>query len=182
KYEEEALVAAAELSAKHINDRHLPDKAIDVIDEAGAADSIRPEASRKHRVDAHDIEVVVSKIARIPEKTVSVSAREQLERLEPELKKVIYGQDHAIEQLASVIKLQRSGLGHGERPIGSFLFAGPTGVGKTELANQLARIMGVELLRYDMSEYMEKHTVSRLVGAPPGYGGFAQAGLRTDAA
>ncbi|HEY8515901.1 MAG TPA: ATP-dependent Clp protease ATP-binding subunit ClpA [Candidatus Binatia bacterium] len=181
KYEEEALVAAAELSAKHINDRHLPDKAIDVIDEAGAADSIRPEGSRKHRVDAHDIEVVVSKIARIPEKTVSVSAREQLERLEPELKKVIYGQDHAIEQLASVIKLQRSGLGHGERPIGSFLFAGPTGVGKTELAKQLARIMGVELLRYDMSEYMEKHTVSRLIGAPPGYVGFDQGGLLTDA-
>jgi ATP-dependent Clp protease ATP-binding subunit ClpA len=181
KYDEEALVAAADLAFKHINDRHLPDKAIDVIDEAGAADSIRPEESRKHRVDTHDVELVVSKMARIPEKTVSVSAREQLERIEPELKNVIYGQDHAIEQLASVIKLQRSGLGHGERPIGSFLFAGPTGVGKTELARQLARILGVELLRYDMSEYMEKHTVSRLIGAPPGYVGFDQGGLLTDA-
>ncbi|MBY0279452.1 ATP-dependent Clp protease ATP-binding subunit ClpA [Candidatus Binatia bacterium] len=180
-YEDTALEAAAELSFKHINDRHLPDKAIDVIDEAGAADSILPEERRKHVIGTHEIELVVSKIARIPEKTVSVSAREQLERLEPELKKVIYGQDHAIEQLASVIKLQRSGLGHGERPIGSFLFAGPTGVGKTELAKQLAKILGVELLRYDMSEYMEKHTVSRLIGAPPGYVGFDQGGLLTDA-
>ena len=180
-YEDDALQAAADLAFKHINDRHLPDKAIDVIDEAGAADSIRPEESRRHVVDTHDVELVVSKMARIPEKTVSVSARDQLERLAPELKAVIYGQDHAIEQLASVIKLQRSGLGHGERPIGSFLFAGPTGVGKTELAKQLARIMGVELLRYDMSEYMEKHTVSRLIGAPPGYVGFDQGGLLTDA-
>ena len=180
-YEDAALEAAAELSFKHINDRHLPDKAIDVIDEAGAADSILPEERRKHVIDTHAIELVVSKIARIPEKTVSTSAREQLERLGPELKKVIYGQDHAIEQLASVIKLQRSGLGHGERPIGSFLFAGPAGVGKTELAKQLAKILGVELLRYDMSEYMEKHTVSRLIGAPPGYVGFDQGGLLTDA-
>src|SRR5262249_31393860 len=124
---------------------------------------------------------VVSKIARIPEKTVSVSAREQLERLDGELKAVIFGQDHAIEKLASVIKLQRSGLGHHERPIGSFLFAGPTGVGKTELARQLARVLGVELIRFDMSEYMEKHTVSRLIGAPPGYVGFDQGGLLTDA-
>ena len=180
-YAEGALEAAAELSFKHINDRHLPDKAIDVIDEAGAADSILPEERRTHAVTTHDVERVVSRMARIPEKTVSVSAREQLERLEPELKKVIYGQDHAIEQLAAVIKLQRSGLGHGERPIGSFLFAGPTGVGKTELAKQLAKILGVELLRYDMSEYMEKHTVSRLIGAPPGYVGFDQGGLLTDA-
>jgi len=180
-YDEGALEAAAELSFKHINDRHLPDKAIDVIDEAGAADSILPEERRRHVVGTHEVEVVVSKMARIPEKTVSVSAREQLERLAPELQKVIYGQDHAIEQLASVIKLQRSGLGHGERPIGSFLFAGPTGVGKTELAKQLAKILGVELLRYDMSEYMEKHTVSRLIGAPPGYVGFDQGGLLTDA-
>jgi len=165
-YTDDALRAAADLAFKHINDRHLPDKAIDVIDEAGAADSILPEERRKRVVDVHDVERVVSRIARIPEKTVSVSAREQLERLGPELQKVIYGQDQAIEQLASVIKLQRSGLGHGERPIGSFLFAGPTGVGKTELAKQLARILGVELLRYDMSEYMEKHTVSRLIGAP----------------
>ena len=180
-YEDDALEAAAELSFKHINDRHLPDKAIDVIDEAGAADSILPDDIRKRVIDTRAIELVVSKMARIPEKTVSVSAREQLERIEPELKKVIYGQDHAIEQLASVIKLQRSGLGHGERPIGSFLFAGPTGVGKTELAKQLAKILGVELLRYDMSEYMEKHTVSRLIGAPPGYVGFDQGGLLTDA-
>ena len=180
-YDDAALEAAAELSFKHINDRHLPDKAIDVIDEAGAADSILPEERRKHVIGTREVELVVSKMARIPEKTVSVSAREQLERLAPELKKVIYGQDHAIEQLASVIKLQRSGLGHGERPIGSFLFAGPTGVGKTELAKQLAKILGVELLRYDMSEYMEKHTVSRLIGAPPGYVGFDQGGLLTDA-
>jgi ATP-dependent Clp protease ATP-binding subunit ClpA len=180
-YEETALEAAADLAFKHINDRHLPDKAIDVIDEAGAADSILPDERRKRVIGTHEIELVVSKMARIPEKTVSVSAREQLERLAPELKKVIYGQDHAIEQLASVIKLQRSGLGHAERPIGSFLFAGPTGVGKTELAKQLAKILGVELLRYDMSEYMEKHTVSRLIGAPPGYVGFDQGGLLTDA-
>jgi ATP-dependent Clp protease ATP-binding subunit ClpA len=180
-YEETALRAASELAHKHVNDRHLPDKAIDVIDEAGAADSIRPEAERHKVIGTREIEAVVSKMARIPEKTVSTSAREELERLEPELKKVIFGQDHAIQQLAGVIKLQRSGLGHGERPIGSFLFAGPTGVGKTELARQLARIMGVELLRYDMSEYMEKHTVSRLIGAPPGYVGFDQGGLLTDA-
>src|SRR5581483_5289759 len=181
QYEDAALEAAAHLAAKHINDRHLPDKAIDVMDEAGAADSILPADRRKHVIGTPEIELVVSKIARIPEKTVSVSAREQLERLEPELKAVIYGQDHAIEKLASVIKLQRSGLGHAERPIGSFLFAGPTGVGKTELARQLARVMGVELIRFDMSEYMEKHTVSRLIGAPPGYVGFDQGGLLTDA-
>ncbi|HYC23240.1 MAG TPA: ATP-dependent Clp protease ATP-binding subunit ClpA [Candidatus Bathyarchaeia archaeon] len=181
EYEDDALRAAAELSFKHINDRHLPDKAIDVIDEAGAADRILPEEKRRHRIGTHEIELVVSKMAKIPEKTVSVSAREQLERLEPELKKVIFGQDHAIAQLAAVIKLQRSGLGHNERPIGSFLFAGPTGVGKTELSRQMARILGVELHRYDMSEYMEKHTVSRLIGAPPGYVGFDQGGLLTDA-
>jgi ATP-dependent Clp protease ATP-binding subunit ClpA len=180
-YEESALRAAADLAAKHINDRHLPDKAIDVIDEAGAADSILPAERRKKIIGPHEVEIVVSKMARIPEKTVSTSAREQLERLEPELKAVIYGQDVAIEKLAAVIKLQRSGLGHNERPIGSFLFAGPTGVGKTELARQLARVLGVELLRYDMSEYMEKHTVSRLIGAPPGYVGFDQGGLLTDA-
>jgi ATP-dependent Clp protease ATP-binding subunit ClpA len=181
RYDDEALVAAAELASKHINDRHLPDKAIDVMDEAGAADSILPDDRRKREIGTVDIERVVAKIARIPEKTVSVSAREQLERLEPELKSVIFGQDQAIERLASVIKLQRSGLGHAERPVGSFLFAGPTGVGKTELAKQLARVMGVELIRFDMSEYMEKHTVSRLIGAPPGYVGFDQGGLLTDA-
>ena len=181
RYTEEALVAATELAAKHINDRQLPDKAIDVMDEAGAADSILPADRRKHEIGTAEIERVVATIARIPEKTVSVSAREQLERLEPELKSVIFGQDPAIEKLASVIKLQRSGLGHAERPVGSFLFAGPTGVGKTELAKQLARVLGVELTRFDMSEYMEKHTVSRLIGAPPGYVGFDQGGLLTDA-
>ncbi len=181
RYTEEALVAATELAAKHINDRQLPDKAIDVMDEAGAADSILPADRRKHEIGTAEIERVVARIARIPEKTVSVSAREQLERLEPELKSVIFGQDPAIEKLASVIKLQRSGLGHAERPVGSFLFAGPTGVGKTELAKQLARVLGVELIRFDMSEYMEKHTVSRLIGAPPGYVGFDQGGLLTDA-
>ena len=181
KYTGEALRAAAELSAKHINDRHLPDKAIDVMDEAGAADAVRPEAERVHTIDDRAVEIVVSRMARIPEKTVSNSAREELTQLEPALKAVIFGQDHAIDQLASVIKLHRSGLGHGERPVGSFLFAGPTGVGKTELARQLARVLGVELLRYDMSEYMEKHTVSRLIGAPPGYVGFDQGGLLTDA-
>ncbi|MBM4268473.1 MAG: ATP-dependent Clp protease ATP-binding subunit ClpA [Deltaproteobacteria bacterium] len=181
KYTDGAIDAAARLSAKHINERHLPDKAIDVIDEAGAADRIRPEEQRRHVIDTPEIEAMVARIARIPEKNVSTRDREQLELLEPDLKKVIFGQDQAIEQLASVIKMQRSGLGHGERPIGSFLFAGPTGVGKTELARQLARILGVEVLRYDMSEYMEKHTVSRLIGAPPGYVGFDQGGLLTDA-
>ena len=180
KYTDEALETASELSAKHINDRHLPDKAIDVIDEAGAADRILEEDKRKRKIDTPEIESVIARIARIPEKTVSTRDREQLEQLEPELKRVIFGQDHAIEQLAAVIKMQRSGLGHEERPIGSFLFAGPTGVGKTELARQLAKILGVELLRFDMSEYMEKHTVSRLIGAPPGYVGFDQGGLLTD--
>ena len=180
KYTDPALETAAELSAKHINDRHLPDKAIDVIDEAGAADRILDDEKRKRTIDTPQIEAVVARIARIPEKTVSTRDREQLEQLEDELKQVIFGQDHAIEQLAGVIRMQRSGLGHNERPIGSFLFAGPTGVGKTELARQLAAILGVELLRFDMSEYMEKHTVSRLIGAPPGYVGFDQGGLLTD--
>ncbi len=180
KYTDDALEAASELSAKHINDRHLPDKAIDVIDEAGAADRILEEDKRTKKVGAPQIEAMVARIARIPEKNVSTSDREQLGNLEPELKKVIFGQDPAIDQLASVIKMQRSGLGHEQRPIGSFLFAGPTGVGKTELARQLAIILGVELLRFDMSEYMEKHTVSRLIGAPPGYVGFDQGGLLTD--
>lgn len=180
KYTDGALASAAELSAKHIGDRHLPDKAIDVIDEAGAADRIREESERTHSIDTPQIEAVVARIARIPEKSVSSQDREQLEQLVPELKKVLFGQDHAIEQLAAVIKMQRSGLGHEERPIGSFLFAGPTGVGKTELARQLARILGVELLRFDMSEYMERHTVSRLIGAPPGYVGYDQGGLLTD--
>jgi ATP-dependent Clp protease ATP-binding subunit ClpA len=180
-YEPEALRAAAELSAKHLNDRFLPDKAIDVIDEAGAGDRLRPLSDRKGRVGIDDIERVISKMAKIPQKTVSASDRVQLQSLERELKAVIFGQDNAIAELTAAIKLSRSGLRDPERPIGSFLFSGPTGVGKTELAKQLARVMGVEFLRYDMSEYSEKHTVSRLIGAPPGYVGFEQGGLLTDA-
>jgi len=176
-----ALRAAAELSAKHINDRRLPDKAIDVLDEAGAADRMRPEARRRHRVLSRDVERVVSKIAKIPQRTVSADDQTALASLEPELRKVIYGQDKAIDAIASAIKLSRSGLGAPEKPIGCFLFSGPTGVGKTELAKQLARIMGVEFMRFDMTEYQEKHTVSRLIGAPPGYVGFDQGGLLTDA-
>jgi ATP-dependent Clp protease ATP-binding subunit ClpA len=180
-YSDKALRAAAELSAKHINDRRLPDKAIDVVDEAGAADRMRPEEKRRHRVLARDVERVVARMAKIPERTVSADDQAALAALEPELKKVIYGQDKAIDAIASAIKLSRSGLGAPEKPIGAFLFSGPTGVGKTELAKQLARIMGVEFLRFDMTEYQEKHTVSRLIGAPPGYVGFDQGGLLTDA-
>jgi ATP-dependent Clp protease ATP-binding subunit ClpA len=180
-YTPRAVRAAAELSAKHINDRQLPDKAIDVLDEAGARDRMRPEAERHHRITARDVERVVAKIAKIPERTVSADDQQALHALEPELKKVIYGQDTAIEAIASAIKLSRSGLAAPERPIGNFLFSGPTGVGKTELARQLARILGVEFLRFDMTEYQEKHTVSRLIGAPPGYVGFDQGGLLTEA-
>ncbi len=180
-YSDKALRAAAELSAKHINDRRLPDKAIDVLDEAGAADRMRPEEKRRHRVLSRDVERVVARMAKIPERTVSADDEAALAALEPELKKVIYGQDKAIGAIASAIKLSRSGLGAPEKPIGAFLFSGPTGVGKTELAKQLARIMGVEFLRFDMTEYQEKHTVSRLIGAPPGYVGFDQGGLLTDA-
>jgi ATP-dependent Clp protease ATP-binding subunit ClpA len=180
-YEEEALRAAAELSAKHLNDRFLPDKAIDVIDEAGAQDRLRPEEERTHRVTVRDVEAIIAKMARIPEKSVSSSDREQLARLEQELRAVIFGQDPAIHELTAAIKLARSGLRSPEKPIGSFLFSGPTGVGKTELAKQVARVLGVEFLRFDMSEYAEKHTVSRLIGAPPGYVGFDQGGLLTDA-
>ena len=181
EYSARALRAAAELSAKHINDRKLPDKAIDVLDEAGARDRMRPEEKRHHRITARDVERVVARIAKIPERTVSSDDRSALQSLEPELKKVIFGQDPAIEAIASAIKLGRSGLGSPEKPTGCFLFSGPTGVGKTELAKQLARILGVEFLRFDMSEYQEKHTVSRLIGAPPGYVGFDQGGLLTDA-
>ncbi len=180
-YTDKALRAAAELSAKHINDRQLPDKAIDVLDEAGAADRMRPDAKRHIRITARDVERVVAKIAKIPERTVSTDDQLALAQLEPELRKVIFGQDPAISAIASAIKLQRSGLGSPEKPIGCFLFSGPTGVGKTELAKQLARILGVEFLRFDMTEYQEKHTVSRLIGAPPGYVGFDQGGLLTDA-
>jgi ATP-dependent Clp protease ATP-binding subunit ClpA len=181
EYSARALRAAAELSAKHINDRKLPDKAIDVLDEAGARDRMRPEEKRHHRITARDVERVVARIAKIPERTVSSDDRSALQNLEPELKKVIFGQDPAIEAIASAIKLGRSGLGSPEKPTGCFLFSGPTGVGKTELAKQLARILGVEFLRFDMTEYQEKHTVSRLIGAPPGYVGFDQGGLLTDA-
>ncbi|MBX3277691.1 MAG: ATP-dependent Clp protease ATP-binding subunit ClpA [Acidobacteria bacterium] len=181
KYSDEALRAAAELSAKHINDRYLPDKAIDVMDEVGAATKLLPASERPETITAHDVELVVARMAKIPPKTVSVSDREKLQNLTAELKSVIYGQDHAIDGMVNAIKLSRSGLRQADKPIGSFLFSGPTGVGKTELAKQLARALGVEFLRFDMSEYMEKHTVSRLIGAPPGYVGFDQGGLLTDA-
>ncbi|NLY93522.1 MAG: ATP-dependent Clp protease ATP-binding subunit ClpA [Myxococcales bacterium] len=181
QYEDGALEAAAKLSSKHIVERFLPDKAIDVIDEAGSYDRMKPESERKRVVSTTDIEAVVSKMARVPIESVSASERDRLRDLEPELKKVIYGQDEAIEALSSAITLSRAGLRAPDKPIGSFLFAGPTGVGKTELARQLARIMGVELIRFDMSEYSERHSVSRLIGAPPGYVGFDQGGMLTDA-
>jgi ATP-dependent Clp protease ATP-binding subunit ClpA len=181
KYSDEAVRAAAELSAKYINDRYLPDKAIDVIDEVGAATKLKPVEERPELITETEVEIVVAKMAKIPPKTVSASDKEKLQSLDAELKAVIYGQDHAINQLVNAIKLSRSGLANPDKPIGSFLFSGPTGVGKTELAKQLARALGVEFLRFDMSEYMEKHTVSRLIGAPPGYVGFDQGGLLTDA-
>jgi ATP-dependent Clp protease ATP-binding subunit ClpA len=181
RYADEALQAAAELSARHINDRHLPDKAIDVIDEAGARQRVRPAAERDAVVTVEHIEDIVARMARIPPKTVSSSDRDVLRNLERNLKLVIYGQDKAIETLSSAIKMSRSGLGDQHKPVGSFLFAGPTGVGKTEVTRQLAASLGVELVRFDMSEYMERHTVSRLIGAPPGYVGFDQGGLLTEA-
>src|SRR5712675_1974682 len=180
-YSDPALEAAVDLSTKHLVDRHLPDKAIDVIDEAGALQRMKPENERVPLIGVPEIEQVVAKIARIPPRSVSSDDKSALKSMAPDLKKVVYGQDAAIEALASAILLSRSGLGSPTRPIGSFLFSGPTGVGKTELAKQLARIMGVPLIRFDMSEYMEKHTVSRLIGAPPGYVGFDQGGLLTDA-
>ena len=180
-YEPEALQAAAELAAKHINDRRLPDKAIDVIDEAGANSRLQPVAERKDRVTVTMIENIVAKMARIPPKSVSASDKDVLRSLERNLKLTIFGQDRAIEALSSAIKMSRSGLTEDTRPIGSFLFAGPTGVGKTEVTRQLALAMGVELIRFDMSEYMERHTVSRLIGAPPGYVGYDQGGLLTEA-
>ncbi len=181
EYADEALVAAAELAGRHINDRHLPDKAIDVIDEAGARQRLLPEDQRKERLDEHDIEDIVARMARIPPRQVSRSDRDALQNLERDLKLVVFGQDSAIGALASAIKMARSGLGDEDKPIGSFLFAGPTGVGKTEVTRQLALVMGIELIRFDMSEYMESHSVSRLVGAPPGYVGFDQGGLLTEA-
>ena len=181
KYAQSALTAAAELSARYINDRQLPDKAIDVIDEAGAAQRILPKSKQKKTIGRQEIEDIVSKIARIPPQSVSVDDRSKLQTLDRDIKSVVFGQDPAIEVLASAIKMARAGLGKVDKPIGSFLFSGPTGVGKTEVAKQLAFIMGVELLRFDMSEYMERHAVSRLIGAPPGYVGFDQGGLLTEA-
>ena len=181
KYAVAALQAAADLSAKYINDRHLPDKAIDVIDEAGAAQRILPPSKRKKIIGKSEIEDIVAKIARIPPANVSNDDRGKLKTLERDLKNVVFGQDKALEMLASAVKMARSGLGKGDKPIGSFLFSGPTGVGKTEAAKQLAYIMGIELIRFDMSEYMERHAVSRLIGAPPGYVGFDQGGLLTEA-
>ena len=205
EFTDEALQLAAELAAKYMHDRHLPDKAIDVLDEAGArarmlrgqepTPSVGPPTSaalsaaevggptqkQKTLITEHEIEQVVSRMAKIPPRTVAVSEKERLQNLEADLQKVIFGQDHAIKQVVSAIKIARSGLGHPEKPVGSFLFSGPTGVGKTELAKQLAASLGVEFIRFDMSEYMEPHTVSRLIGAPPGYVGFDQGGLLTDA-
>jgi ATP-dependent Clp protease ATP-binding subunit ClpA len=181
KYALGALQAAAELSAKYINDRHLPDKAIDVIDEAGAAQRILPKNKQKKTITRSEVEEIVSKIARIPPASVSSDDRSKLKTLDRDLKSVVFGQDPAIDALAAAIKMARSGLGRPEKPIGSFLFSGPTGVGKTEVAKQLAFILGIELIRFDMSEYMERHAVSRLIGAPPGYVGFDQGGLLTEA-
>ena len=181
KYALGALQAAAELSAKYINDRHLPDKAIDVIDEAGAAQRILPKNKQKKTITRAEVEDIVAKIARIPPASVSTDDRSKLKSLDRDLKAVVFGQDEAINALAAAIKMARSGLGKPDKPIGSFLFSGPTGVGKTEVAKQLAYVLGIELIRFDMSEYMERHAVSRLIGAPPGYVGFDQGGLLTEA-
>ena len=181
KYTQQSLRSAVELSHRYINDRYLPDKAIDVIDEAGASLHLLPPSKRKKTIGVHDIETIIAKMARIPPKSVSTSDRRALRNLERDLKMVVFGQDEAIGALATSIKLARSGLSQPEKPIGCYLFSGPTGVGKTEVTRQLARVMGVELIRFDMSEYMERHTVSRLIGAPPGYVGFDQGGLLTDA-
>ncbi|MGH8170459.1 MAG: ATP-dependent Clp protease ATP-binding subunit ClpA, partial [Steroidobacteraceae bacterium] len=180
-YAVEALKAAAELAARHINERHLPDKAIDVVDEAGARQRLKPVGEREPVIEVRHVEDVVARMARIPARSVSTSDKEILKNLERNLKLVIFGQDRAIEALAAAIKMARSGLGDQRKPVGSFLFAGPTGVGKTEVTRQLAITMGVEFLRFDMSEYMERHTISRLIGAPPGYVGFDQGGLLTEA-
>ncbi|GAB3519691.1 ATP-dependent Clp protease ATP-binding subunit ClpA [Photobacterium proteolyticum] len=181
RFTNKAIRAAVELSAKYINERHLPDKAIDVIDEAGARCRLAPASRRKKTVNVSDIEAMIAKMARIPEKSVSSSDRDVLQKLDNKLKMLVFGQDPAIDVLTEAIKLSRAGLGADNKPVGSFLFAGPTGVGKTEVTVQLARTLGIELLRFDMSEYMERHTVSRLIGAPPGYVGYDQGGLLTDA-
>ena len=181
KYTAAALTTAAQLAARYINDRHLPDKAIDVIDEAGAAQRILPKSKQKRTITPREIEDIIAKIARIPPRTVSSDDKNSLKTLDRDLKAVVYGQNEAIDALATAIKMSRSGLGNPQKPIGNFLFSGPTGVGKTEVARQLAYVLGVELIRFDMSEYMERHAVSRLIGAPPGYVGFDQGGLLTEA-
>ncbi|MFA7300530.1 MAG: AAA family ATPase, partial [Sideroxydans sp.] len=181
KFSAAAITSAAELSARFINDRHLPDKAIDVLDEAGAAQRILPKSKQKKVVGKHEIEEIIAKIARIPARTVSHDDRNTLKNLDRDLKATVFGQDQAIDAIARAIKMSRSGLGNPQKPIGSFLFSGPTGVGKTEVARQLAYSMGMPLHRFDMSEYMERHAVSRLIGAPPGYVGFDQGGLLTEA-
>ena len=181
RYSAEALRVAAELAAKYLHDRYLPDKAIDVMDEAGAAMKLLPASERPEMIEPREIETVIARMAKIPPRTVVSSEKDRLRELKTELRAVIFGQDHAIDQITNAIKLSRAGLGQPEKPVGSFLFSGPTGVGKTELAKQLARVLGVEFLRFDMSEYAESHTVSRLIGAPPGYVGFDQGGLLTDA-
>jgi ATP-dependent Clp protease ATP-binding subunit ClpA len=181
KYAPAALTTAAELSARFINDRHLPDKAIDVIDEAGAAQKILPKSKQKKVISKTEIEEIVAKIARIPAKNVTSDDRNALKTLDRDLKNVVFGQDKAIDALVTAIRMARSGLGNPQKPIGNFLFSGPTGVGKTEVARQLAYCLGIELIRFDMSEYMERHAVSRMIGAPPGYIGFDQGGQLTEA-
>ncbi|WP_273049934.1 ATP-dependent Clp protease ATP-binding subunit ClpA [Pseudoalteromonas sp.] len=181
RYTQKALKAAAELSAKYINERHLPDKAIDVIDEAGASQRLQPSSKRKKTIGVADIELIISKMARIPPQSVSSTDKETLKNLDRNLKMLVFGQDQSIDALTSAIRLSRSGLSSEEKPVGSFLFAGPTGVGKTEVTKQLAKCMGVEFIRFDMSEYVERHAISRLIGAPPGYVGFEQGGLLTEA-
>ena len=181
RYSQACIEQAARLAKRHLGERHLPDSAIDVLDEAGASMRVRPEGKRRKQLNVHDIETMIASMARIPHQQVNASDKKRLSHLDRDLKLSVFGQDKAIDQLASSIKLSRAGLAHPEKPIGSFLFTGPTGVGKTEVARQLARIMGVELIRFDMSEYMESHTVSRLIGAPPGYVGFDQGGLLTEA-
>ncbi len=181
KYTKEALRAAAELSDRYINERHLPDKAIDVVDESGAYQRLQPVNKRKRTIGKREIEEMVAKIARIPSRNVTATDKEVLQNLERDLKMLVFGQEHAIESLATAIKLSRSGLREPQKPVGSFLFAGPTGVGKTEVTRQLATTLGVELVRFDMSEYMERHSVSRLIGSPPGYVGYEEGGLLTEA-
>ncbi len=181
RYSQPAIEQAAKLAKRYLGDRHLPDSAIDVLDEAGASMRVKPEGKRRNHIKVHDIETMIASMARIPHRQVNASDKKRLVHLDRDLKLSVFGQDKAIDQLASSIKLARAGLSHPEKPIGSFLFTGPTGVGKTEVVRQMARIMGVELIRFDMSEYMESHTVSRLIGAPPGYVGFDQGGLLTEA-